>query len=89
MAEVVAGMYAHTAGVEPVSNQDRGTQVSSGDFGGSFSSLLTKDNVNSFTGLPSLEVLNALVSCYEKILRITNKHQLQNNPRSSTIPKVT
>ncbi|CAN7976923.1 unnamed protein product [Ixodes persulcatus] len=81
MAEVLAGMYARTAGVEPVSNQDRGTQVSSGDFGGSFSSLLTKDNVNSFTGLPSLEVLNALVSCYEKVVRLTNKHQLSARER--------
>ncbi|CAN8001326.1 unnamed protein product [Ixodes pacificus] len=50
-------------------------------FPGSFSSLLTKDNVNSFTGPPSLEVLNSLVSCYRKIVRLTNKHQLSARER--------
>ncbi|CAN7978881.1 unnamed protein product [Ixodes persulcatus] len=81
VAAVLAEMSAARQGRNTVSTEDKSVQVICGGFSGKFSSLLTEDNVNTFTGLPSLDVLDALVSCYEEMHKLTNKHQLSAKDR--------
>ncbi|CAN7944683.1 unnamed protein product [Ixodes pacificus] len=81
VAAVLAEMSAARQGQNTVSTEDQSVQVICGGFSGKFSSLLTEDNVNTFTGLPSLDVLDALVSCYEEMHKLTNKHQLSAKDR--------
>ncbi|XP_075534098.1 uncharacterized protein LOC142567831 [Dermacentor variabilis] len=56
--------------------ESKAVQVTSGSFPQKFVDTINNSNVNTFTGLPSIDVLNALVTCYKKIHPLSGRHQL-------------
>ncbi|XP_070384863.1 uncharacterized protein [Dermacentor albipictus] len=56
--------------------ESKAVQVTSGSFPQKFVDTIYNSNVNTFTGLPSIDVLNALVTCYKKIHSLSGRHQL-------------
>ncbi|XP_064479632.1 uncharacterized protein LOC135392902 [Ornithodoros turicata] len=61
--------------------EDKAVTVSSGDFGWKFLDMLNEKNVNSSTGLPSLDLLKEIVTAYVEIQPETAKHRLSGKER--------
>ncbi|XP_064476281.1 uncharacterized protein LOC135390517 [Ornithodoros turicata] len=76
LADLANRIPSHRQSKEPVITEDKGIQVTSGDLGTKFLSTLTDINIVSFTGLPSMDLLDALVTCYENVAPLSGRHHL-------------
>nr|XP_054923426.1 uncharacterized protein LOC129383128 [Dermacentor andersoni] len=56
--------------------ESKAVQMTSGCFPQKFVDTINSSNVETFTGLPSFNVLNALVTCYTKVNPLSEWHQL-------------
>lgn len=55
---------------------DKAEEVSTGDFGRRFTDILSAENINTLTGLTSMELLETLTACAGKYYEITARHHM-------------
>ncbi|CAN7995573.1 unnamed protein product [Ixodes hexagonus] len=67
--------FGHTA-LSANSCVDKAVEVCTGDFGPRFTDILSAENINTLTGLTSMELLETLTMCAGKYYEITARHRM-------------
>ncbi|XP_049267176.1 uncharacterized protein LOC119382244 [Rhipicephalus sanguineus] len=62
-------------------SEHKAVQVTSGSFTHKFVDTINSGNINTLCGLPSVEVFDGLVRCYEKMHPLSGRHQLSGKER--------